>query len=216
LTIRALYSGGTDEVISLYFHWDYFNEGWGDQNITGTYAIRVRSAAEVPLVAERVDDLFLNTSAPTKTETEKAFVLGFVSMMGNVRFLITSISSVVIFSILLVAANTMAMSIRERVREIGILKALGFRKAQVLGLLLSESVFLSLTGALLGSLAARILYDRLPMAQVTAGFIPRFHVTAGTLLLCAAVGIFVGFVSAGIPAWRASRRRVVDALGEVA
>ena len=95
--------------------------------------------AEVAAVAQQVDDLFRNSTAPTKTETEKAFVLGFIAMMGNVRLLITAISSVVIFTIVLVAANTMAMSIRERVREIGILKALGFRKAHVLSLLIGES-----------------------------------------------------------------------------
>jgi putative ABC transport system permease protein len=223
LNIRGIYSGGGDEGSTLYFHWEYFNEGmrklFGDGegvNFTGFYVLRARSVDLVPTIAEKVDALFKNTSSPTKTESEKAFVLGFLSMMGNIRLLITSISSVVIFTIMLVAANTMAMSIRERVREIGILKALGFRKLQILALLLGESLLLALGGALLGSCAAKFLYSRVPMAEVTSGMIQRFYVTPTTMIICAAIGLFVGIISAGVPAWQAARRRVVDALREVA
>jgi putative ABC transport system permease protein len=216
-TVRAIYSAGSDDGSSLFFHWEYFNEGikksgFAERDFTGTYSIRVRSAGEVAAVAQQIDDLFRNSTAPTKTETEKAFVLGFIAMMGNVRLLITAISSVVIFTIVLVAANTMAMSIRERIREIGILKALGFRRAQVLFLLIGESVLLALSGALIGSLGAKALFSRIKLSQLTAGFVQRFHVTFGTVLLCAAIGLFVGVVAAGIPAWQAVRRRVVDAL----
>lgn len=216
LTLRALYEGGSDDGASLFFHWDYFNEAMSNQGFVGTYTIRARSAEPIPAIAEGVDELFRNTSVPTKTETEKSFVLGFVSMMGNVQFLINSICLVVIFTIVLVAANTMAMSIRERAREIGILKAVGFRQRQVLALLLSESVLLALGGALLGSWGARLLYQNIPMAQITSGFIQRFHVNTETLLLCAAIGILVGLLAAGIPAWRAARRPVVEALRSVA
>jgi putative ABC transport system permease protein len=215
LTVRGIYTGGSDVGSILYFHWDYFNEALGNPGFTGTFSVRARSAKEVPVIAEKVDALFANTSAPTKTETEKAFVLGFLSMLGNVRLLITSIASVVIFTIIMVAANTMAMSIRERVREIGILKALGFRRFQILSLLLAESVFLSLSGALLGPFAARALYSAINMAVVTGGFFPRFDVSSGTLLLCAAIGVAVGIVSAGVPAWHAARRSPVDAIRRV-
>ena len=217
LTVRAIYHAGADDGSSLYFHWEYFNEGmkgngsgWND--FTGTFSIRVRSAQEVAAVAQQVDDLFRNTPAPTKTETEKAFVLGFIAMMGNIRLLITAIASVVIFTIVLVAANTMAMSIRERIREIGILKALGFRKAHVLSLLIGESTLLGLSGALIGSLGAKALFMNFKLSSITAGYVQRFRVTFGTVALCAAIGIFVGVVAAGIPAWQAVRRRVVDAL----
>ena len=140
LTIRAIYEAGGDEGGSVYFHWDYFNELMNDNGVTGTFSIRASSPEMLSAIAEEVDGLFKNSMAPTKTETEKAFIMGFVSMLGNVQFLISSICLAVIFAVSLVAANTMAMSIRERVREIGILKTLGFRKAQVLGLLLSESL----------------------------------------------------------------------------
>jgi putative ABC transport system permease protein len=220
LTIRALYAGGADDGSTLYFHREYFEEGlkqagFAETAFTGTYSIRARSAEEVPRIAERVDALFRNTTSPTKTESEKAFVLGFLAMMGNVQFLITSITSVVIFTIILVAANTMAMSIRERVREIGIMKALGFRKLQILLLLLGESVALALGGALLGSLGAKLLFARARLGAVTGGFFQHLNVTPETIALCAGIGIFVGLVSAGIPAWQAARRRVVDALRAV-
>jgi putative ABC transport system permease protein len=212
LTLRGIYSVGPDDGSSLYFHWDYFNEGLNNAGFTGSYSIRLRSADQAAAVAERVDNLFRNSSAPTKTETEKAFVLGFISMLGNVRLLISAISSVVVFTIVLVAANTMAMSIRERVREIGILKALGFRKAQVLFLLIGESSLLALSGALIGSLGARVIFARVKMSSLTAGFVQRFYVTPATVASCVAIGLLVGVVAAGVPAWQAARRKVVDAL----
>ncbi len=220
MTLRGIYSGGGDDGSTLYFHWEYFNEGmkkvFGPRvDFTGFYVLRAKSADAVPAVAERVDAEFHNSSSPTKTESEKAFVLGFLSMMGNVRLLVTSICSVVIFTIILVAANTMAMSIRERVREIGILKALGFRKAQILSLLLGESVLLAMSGALIGSFAAKFVYSGAKMAAVTGGLFQRFYVTPSTLLMCAAIGLTVGIVSAGVPAWQAARKRVVEALREV-
>lgn len=212
LTLRGIYRGGSDVGSILYFHWDYFNEALGNRGFTGTFSIKARSAAELPAIAEKVDALFANTSAPTKTETEKAFMLGFISMVGNVRLLIAGIASAVIFTVILVAANTMAMSIRERVREIGILKALGFRRFHILSLLLAESVLLSLAGALLGGFGARVLYAAMNMALVTGGFFPRFDVTPGTLVLCVAIGVGVGLLSAGLPAWRAARRPAADAM----
>jgi putative ABC transport system permease protein len=220
LTLQGIYSAGSDEGSSLFFHWEYFNEGikktsflGGD--FTGTFSIRVRSADETAAVAEKVDNLFRNSTAPTKTESEKAFVLGFITMLGNIQLLITAISSVVIFTIVLVAANTMAMSIRERVREIGIMKALGFRRFPILCLLVGESVMIGVGGALIGSLGAKIVFARFKMSSLTAGFVQQFRVTPGTVALCAAIGLLVGIVAAGVPAWQAAQRRVVDALREV-
>ncbi len=223
LTIRGIYSGGSDDGSTLYFHWEYFNEGMKkvfpgnseDVNFTGFYVLRASSADKVPAVAEAVDELFKNTSSPTKTESEKAFVLGFIAMMGNVRLLVTSICSVMMFTIVLVAANTMAMSIRERVREIGILKALGFRRLQIMSLLLGESVSLSLTGAILGSIGAKLLFAKARLAAATGGMFQQLNVRPETVAICLGIGLLVGIVSAGIPAWQAARRRVVDALRDV-
>jgi putative ABC transport system permease protein len=216
LTLRGIYEGGSDDGGTLFFQWDYFNEGMNNAAFTGTFAIRARSVEEVPKVADRVDALFQNSSVPTKTETEKAFLLGFLSMMGNVQFLITSICSVVIFTIILVASNTMAMSIRERVREIGVLKAIGFQNGQILQLLLGESVALALAGALLGALSARWLFSTLNLPVLTGGFVQKLDVGPGVLAFCAGIGILVGLLAAGFPAWQASRRPAVEALRRVA
>lgn len=216
LTLRGIYEGGSDEGSTLFFHWEYFNEGMNNASFTGTYTIRARSAEEVPRIAERVDALFQNAPVPTKTETEKAFILGFVSMMGNVQFLITSICSVVIFAIILVAANTMAMSIRERTREIGIFKALGFQQELILKLLLGESVLLSFSGAMIGTLGARAVYSNLNLAVITSGFVQNLHVGPKIIGMGAGIGVAVGLLAAAVPAWSAAHRPAVEALRRVA
>ena len=215
LTIRAIYEAGGDEGGSVYFHWDYFNELMNDNGVTGTFSIRASSPEMLSAIAEEVDGLFKNSMAPTKTETEKAFIMGFVSMLGNVQFLISSICLAVIFAVSLVAANTMAMSIRERVREIGILKTLGFRKAQVLGLLLSESLFLAMSGAGLGALAARVIFQSVPMQAISNGYIQNFDVRFSTIAVCILIGALIGLIAAGVPAWRAARRPTLEALQSV-
>jgi len=220
LTIRGIYHEGGDDGSILYFHWDYFGEAVKDSigpwvDSTGVYIIKARSVEAVPHIVEAVDRTFRDTTAPTLTESEQAFVLGHIAVLGNVHFLIASISSVVIFTIVLLTANTMAMSIRERTREIGVLKAVGFRRAQILWLLLSESVALSLGGALIGALGARLIYDNLKMATMTIGMIQRFVVTPQTMILCATTGLLVGLVAAGVPAWRAASRPVIHAMREI-
>jgi len=215
LTLRGIYEGGSDDGGTLFFHWEYFNEGMKNESFTGTFSIRARSTEEVPLVAERIDTLLQNATTPTKTETEKAFLLGFLSMMGNVQFLLTGVCSVVTFTIILVAANTMAMSIRERVGEIGILKAVGFQNRQILFLFLGESVSLSLAGAVIGSLASKLFFANLNLPAITGGFIQRVDVRGGILALCTGLGVLVGILAAGIPAWRASQRPCADALRRV-
>jgi putative ABC transport system permease protein len=220
LTLQGIYRAGGDDGSLFYFHADYFSEAVKDSigpwvDASGLYIIKARSVQDVPRIMAAVDSRFRDTTAPTLTESEQAFVLGHIAVLGNVRFLIASISSVVIFTIMLLTANTMAMSIRERRREIGILKALGFRRFQILVLLLCESVSLSLGGALLGSLGAWLLYANLTFAAMTLGMIQRFEVTSQTLLICAGAGLLVGIFAAGVPAWRAASRSVAQALREV-
>ena len=220
LNVRGIYEGGGDQGGSIFYHWDYFDEvikaaGFGD-SFTGTFTIRARSAEDVPRIAEKVDALFENSRAPTKTETEKAFILGFLNMLGNVQLLISGICTAVLFAVILVAANTMAMSIRERSREIGIMKALGFRRIQVLRLLLLESVLLAFVGSVLGAGLARVILGNANLAMQSGGMVPNLTIGWGILLVCTGIGVLVGFLAAGIPAYRAANRPVVEAIRNVA
>ncbi len=215
LKIAGIYDEGGDQGSGVYFHWDYFNQAMQNNGIMGTFSIRASSPESVPLVAERVDEMFKNSTQPTKTETERAFQLSFVEMLGNVQLLISSICLAVIFAVVLIAANTMAMSIRERVREIGVLKALGFQRRQVLGLLISESLLLALCGALLGSWGAKFFFRGVDMAAISAGFVQQFDINGLILGVCAGLGVLIGVLAAGVPAWRAAQRPVLEALRNV-
>jgi putative ABC transport system permease protein len=209
--VRGFTHGGGSENV-VYFHWDYFNELFGNQNISGTFTIKAQSAEQIPAISESIDAMFMNSTAPTKTETEQAFVLGFMAMLGNVRSLITSISTVVLFTIILVATNTMAMSIRERTGEIAILKTLGFAPAQILGMMVLESAVIAVAGGLLGSLTAKLIYGAVDFNALTMGFIQAFNVSWDTIALAAGISLVVAFTSTFVPAWSASRISIADAV----
>jgi len=202
--------GGSENVLFLRF--DYLNELWNNFDQTSTFVIKVNSAEEIPAVIDTIDGSFINSTAPTKTETEKAFVLGFVSMIGNVRSLVVSISTVLIFTIILVAANTMAMSIRERKSEIAILRTLGFSQGHVLMVLILESAFIAVAGGLLGSLSARYLLGGIDVSAMTTGFISALDVKWETVAMAAGIALVVAFASTFVPAWNASRIPIADAI----
>ncbi len=192
--------------------WDYFDEMLERPGVAGTFIMRVTDPEVIPAVIESVDAQFTNTNAPTKTESEENFIVGFMEMWGNIRALIVSISTVVLFTIILVAANTMAMSIRERTGEIAILKTLGFGRGQVLSLIIVESAVIALAGGLIGSLGARYLYGFIDFNAMTLGFIPEFVVRWDTVGLAIVIALSVGIVSSAVPAYNASRLAIVDAV----
>ena len=211
LVIRGFIHGAGSDSMMLLRH-DYLNELWNNYDSSGVFAVRVRSAEEIPAVIDSIDGTFSNSTAPTKTETEKAFLLGFVSMIGNVRTLVASISTVLIFTVILVAANTMAMSIRERTGEIAILKTLGFAPGHILGVLIGESALIAVVGGLFGSIGARLIFSGIDISSMTTGFIDQFNVTWATVALAAGIGLVVAFASTFIPAWNASRLAIADAV----
>ncbi len=210
-TIRGLVTGANSEN-TFYFRWDYFDEMLERPGVAGTFIMRVTDPEVIPAVIESVDAQFTNTNAPTKTESEENFIVGFMEMWGNIRALIVSISTVVLFTIILVAANTMAMSIRERTGEIAILKTLGFGRGQVLSLIIVESAVIALAGGLIGSLGARYLYGFIDFNAMTLGFIPEFVVRWDTVGLAIVIALSVGIVSSAVPAYNASRLAIVDAV----
>src|SRR6266853_643436 len=210
LTLRGIYTIDPPNS-ALYFHAKYLEESvsWF-KDTAGFYFTRVDTAEHMPVAAHAIDDIFHGTPVPTKSESEQAFKLDFINTLGSVKAFILGICGAVLFTTLLVCANTMAMSIRERTREVAVLRTLGFTRGSILQLLLGESIAISLIGGLCGvTLAtAAIMF----MARPGIGLPVSMHMTAGTALFVTCVAFLVGLVSGLIPSYRASKLGIVDAL----
>jgi putative ABC transport system permease protein len=211
LTLRGIYTG--PEELSLYFQRDYVEEAMGRPGTVGSYSIRLDSPSSAARVMDAVDGMFSNSAAPTKTETEKAFQAGFVSMMGNVSGLITGIGLVVVFAITLISANTMALSARERVTEVSVMKAIGFRPGLILTLMLLESIVIAIVGGLAGALGAKVIYKYVGLEF--GGFLQDFSIGPETLAFSLLISVAIGVLSGGLPAWNSSRVNIVDGLRQV-
>ena len=212
LTIRGIFTApqATD---SIYYNQKYVEEAVSFANgHAGTFAILADSPEDVSRVATAVDDMFRNSPEPTKTESEKAFGLSFINSIGNVKAFILSICLAVVFATLLVSANTMAMSIRERTREVAVLKTLGFTRQSVLRLYLGEAVIVALSGGILGCLLAMVLVAGLSHAPGMGLFFAGMKVTPPTLLLAIFVAGVVGLLSAVFPAYHAAKLDIVEGL----
>jgi len=214
LEIAGTFVGGVDES-SLFFHHDYFDELLGTPGITGLFWIRVESAEAVPALIERIDAEFANSDAETITESEHAFQIGFVSLLGNLKLLVGSISTVIVFTLVLVTGGTMSMAIRERVREIAILKAVGFSGAQVFALILAESFGLAMAGALIGCAGAWAALHSVDLYKVSRGMFVSFDLTPGILARSLAVAALLGVLSSLLPAYTTMKRSVVEGLRTV-
>jgi putative ABC transport system permease protein len=211
LTIRGIFTP-PQPTQSVYFNRKYFEESvpiMKDQ--TGTFGILADSAGSVAKVAQAVDDLFHNAPQPTKTESEKQFGLDFVARLGNVKAFILSICGAVVFATLLVSANTMAMSIRERTREVAVLKTLGFTRGTVLGLFVGEAVVVAGMGGFAGTLLGIGLMQVFAHSP-QAGFFAGIRVSPLTMTAAMLVAALVGLVSAVVPSLRASRTDIVEGL----
>ena len=212
LTIRGIYTAAVPSD-TLFFDEKYLEESvsWF-RGQTGFYAIMVDSPQNATRVAQTIDDKFHNSPHPTKTETEKAFALDFVATLGNVKAFILGICSAVAFAILLVTATTMAMSVRERTREVAVLKALGFTRKLLLQLFVGESMALALLGGFLGALAGAELVRLMAGAPQMVGLFTGLHVTAATLGISLLVAALVGFLSGVIPSYLAASGEIVKGL----
>src|SRR6185295_15684716 len=155
--IRGICTGGDEKT--LFFHHEYINELLPERakDKAGTFSILANSAEDVPRIAQAIDSIFVNTDAPTKTESERDFAISFETMMGGVKQFMYGIMAAISFSLLLVMANTMAMTVRERTREVGMLKALGFQRGTIAWLFVGESLLIAIFGATLGILLATMI-----------------------------------------------------------
>jgi putative ABC transport system permease protein len=212
LTIRGIYVGPIP-TNSVYFNEKYVEEAVSfAKGTAGTFDILADSPDDVPKIASAVDEMFRNSPEPTKTESEKAFQLSFINSIGNVKAFILSICFAVVFATLLVSATTMAMSIRERTREVAVLKTLGYTRQTVLRLYIGEGVIVSLAGGVLGCLLAVALVTALSHAPGMGLFLSGVKVTFPTLLLAIFVSGMVGLLSAIVPAYHSSKLDIVDGL----
>ena len=213
LTLRGIYT--IDPPLSnLYFHAKYLEESvsWFKDS-AGFYFTRVDTPENMPTAARAIDDMFHSTPVPTKSESEQAFRLDFIATLGNVKAFILSICGAVVFTMLLVSANTMAMSIRERTREVAVLRTLGFTRERIFQLLLSEALAISLIGGLAGVALATLIIGALSRPGI--GMPVSMHMTTATALVVMLVAALVGVTSAVIPSYRASRLHIVDALRHI-
>jgi len=212
LTIRGIYTA-PQPTDSVYYNQKYVEEAVSFANgRAGTFAILVDSPESVSRVATAVDDTFRNSPEPTKTESEKAFQLSFINSIGNVKAFILSICFAVVFATLLVSATTMAMSIRERTREVAVLKTLGFTRQSILRLYLGEAVLVALTGGVFGCVFALLLVSGLAHAPGMGMFFAGMKVTPATLGLAIFVAGMVGLLSAVFPAYHAAKLDIVEGL----
>ena len=215
LTIRGMFTASSPTE-SVYFNNTYIDEGWPRvKGFVGFYGVLADSPQAVPEVAKAIDAQFRNTDRPTKSESEKAFNLDWIAMLGNVKGFILSICAAVVFATLLVSANTMAMSIRERTREVALLKTLGFTSGTVLALFMGESVSLAALGGLLGAIAASGLVYVMAHSPQMGLFLTGVSFSVPMVLVAVLVGASVGLVSSFVPAFNASRRNIVEGLRHI-
>jgi putative ABC transport system permease protein len=215
------------------FHFDYFDEALkritmgptsGGSLATsssrvsgnaGTIFIKCKSSDIMPSLGKKIDDLYRNSDFPTRTQTEEAFSKMFSDMLGDLKFAIYGIGGAVVIALLFVAANAMAMGMRERTTEIAVLKAIGFSKELVLFLVLTEAVLVAGIGGAMGTLGCKAFCDFVDISVYTGGFLPFFYVPWNVALLGLSVSLFVGFASGFFPALFAANSSVINGLRKV-
>ncbi len=218
--LRGIYKGRDKNVdeTAFFFHWEYLNEGlkkagrsWVDQ--VGWYMIEVTTPYVAAEVSEKIDQTFKNSLAETLTETEKSFTLSFISMTEAIVVAIKLVSFVIIFIIMIVVANTMVMTARERIGEYSIFKTLGFNSFHIAGLIFGESLLITSSGSLLGIIltfpAAKIFSKSL------SAYFPVFNVANETIYMDIGMSLIVAFVAAIFPTWKAINIKVADGLRRI-
>jgi putative ABC transport system permease protein len=215
LTIRAIYHRDPPQN-ALYFNAKYLEEAvpWF-KGKAGWYSTQIDSPENVARASQQIDDMFRNSPLQTKTESEKAFQLGFIATLGNVKAFILGICGAVMFAIMLVSGNTMAMSVRGRTREVAVLKTLGFTRQRVLSIFVSESMALSVAGGMLGTGIAIPVIWLLTRQFIALGVPLNMRVNWQTATLSLVVAVALGLVSGCIPAYRASRMNIVEGLRHI-
>ncbi|MDT8068833.1 MAG: FtsX-like permease family protein [Terriglobia bacterium] len=221
--IRGIYDAdlqknpGTD-LTMMYFHHKYLYESTGRRVQTGIYVVQVDDPSKAGEISKKIDAMFENSAVQTRTETEAAFRAGFVAMAGNLALLLRGIGLAVTFTILLVTANTMSMSVRERRNEIAVLKTLGFSGGLVMALILAEALAMAIIGGALGVFLSRGAITALPgipfIGDVVRGF-PDFGLQPRIVVLGLSGAVLLGLLAGFVPALLAYRARITDMLRQL-
>ena len=238
LTVRAIYDGpdSTDKEM-LWFHYTYMDEllkkfagpaasagaggaasgSWASEiaGTTGAVYVKAASASAVPDVMRRIEQRFASSDAPVRAMTEQAFGQMFAEMIGNVQVFIRNTALAVVFSLVCVAGNAMAMSLRERTREVAVLKAIGFQRWTILGMVLGEALAIALLGGILGVAGVKLMFIVVDASVLGIPGLSLFYVPWRTVWFGLALAAFVGLASGAIPAWRAAQMSVLDGLRKV-
>jgi putative ABC transport system permease protein len=210
LTVAGIYQH-PENTECLVFHREYLTEllskNSASRDTVGTYMILASTKEDVPRIARAVDTMFDNSPYPTRTESEKEFVRSFLAFLGNVKLFFAAICSAVTFTILLVCANTVAMSVRERTREMGILRTLGYTPGEILQLVLGESILLSLFGGLAGLLLGAVLGQAIKSADF-----PFAGIKWQAVAIVLGMAALIGSLAALVPAIIAARKNIVESV----
>ena len=220
LTVRGIYDGpDTADRSWLVFHFDYFDESLKEARTpnsgnAGIIMLRTESASKMSPVMQTIESTFANSDAPVKPMTEKEFGASFMEMLGNVRGFIQMTATAIVIALVCVAANTMAMAVRERTREIALFKAIGFNRNTILGMFLAESIAIGLLGGLIGGIGTKFLFASIDLSSVDPG-LGMFYVPWRTALWGVALAAAIGLFSGLIPSWRAANVSVIEGLRKV-
>lgn len=213
--IRGTYRGSRpqDDTTQFWFRWDYLDERrLFQKGFVGWYTVRIADPDDAVRVLKAIDEGFANSPWETKTDTEREFAASWVKQMGNIELLLLSVGGVVFFTLLLVTGNTMAIAVRERIRELAVLKAVGFSDGFVLALILAETIVVAAVGGGAGLALAKLFTLR---GDPTGGLLPFFYLPPNVIALGFALAMAVGLMAGILPALSAMRLRVVDALRKV-
>jgi putative ABC transport system permease protein len=198
------------DTSTFVFHYDYFDEARSfGEGLVGWYVIRIADPSKATAIIEQIDSTFANSEYETKTVPEKAFAQAFASQVGDIGAIIRAIVAAVFFTILLVAANTMAQSVRERTSEFAVLKTLGYSNTLVVALVLLESCAITLVGGGIGLGLAWLFTLR---GDPTGGMFPAFYIPPSGLALGATLAVGLGVLAGAMPAIQVMRLRIADAL----
>jgi putative ABC transport system permease protein len=209
--IVGMYDGdqGVDKT-QFFFRYDYLDENRrGGQGLVGWYVVKINDASQAQQMGAKFDTMFANSSAETKTTTEKGFVEGFAKQIGDIGAIMVAILVAVLFTMLLVAANTMAQSVRERTSEMGVLKTLGFSNGSILALILGESVLIAVIG---GSLGLGLAWLIVQNGDPTNGMLPIFILPPRDVIMGGVMIVVLGLIAGALPAFNAMNLKITDAL----